>query len=114
MPRILTLAVALMFGASSFALAAPATDPGTGYDKDSPVDGNNGKGNDPGKSGKAPGHGLFDDSAPVWLEGLVVAGDNVAPGSGNWGGGPGNSGPGDKNGQNDKSKDGGQTPNDDK
>ena len=27
-----------------------------GYDKDSPTDVNNGKGNDPGQSGKAPGH----------------------------------------------------------
>ena len=27
-----------------------------GYDKDSPTDGNNGQGNDPGQSGKAPGH----------------------------------------------------------
>lgn len=58
--------------------------------------------------------GPEDEEAFLGAEFVLAAGDNVAPGSGNWGGGPGNSGPGDKGGQNDKSKDGGQTPNDDK
>ena len=101
--KVLALAVALLFGVSTVAMAVPPgsgnwgggpgnsgpgdqngqnnqggggqTPPGQdkklfddgpdwlkgfvlaqGYDKDSPTDGNNGQGNDPGKSGKAPGH----------------------------------------------------------
>ena len=86
--------------------------------KDNPSDGDKGQGNQP----HAPGQSTNPQPGKLWQvptfspseEHLILAGDNVAPGSGNWGGGPGNSGPGDKNGGNDKSKDGGQTPNDDK
>ena len=106
--RLTAITLALLLGVSGAALA------GSGKDNQ---DDDKGGGNQPHAPGQTtnpnPGK-LFDDSAPVWLDGFVVAGDNVAPGSGNWGGGPGNSGPGDQNGTNGKSKDGGQTPNDDK
>lgn len=102
----------LMLG--SLAFAAPSlADSG----KDNPNDDNKGGGNQPHAPGQTtnPNPGKLFEPGPTWLsEFVVAAGDNVAPGSGNWGGGPGNSGPGDKNGQNAKSKDGGQTPNDDK
>ena len=121
--RMILSAIALLFATSVAVSTAALADQKPGGNDESPSDDNAGTGNDPpgGAGGAPPGTTqnpnpgkLFDDTAPVWLEGFVLAADNVAPGSGNWGGGPGNSGPGDKNGQNDKSKDGGQTPNDDK
>ena len=68
--RMILAALALLASAS---LALPGVALAQGYDKDSPTDNDNGKGNDPGKSGKAPGHKFFDDTAPVWLDGFILA-----------------------------------------
>lgn len=79
-----------------------------GSGKDGPDD-NKGGGNEPHAPGQTsnPNPGKLFDEGPEWLAGFVVA--NVAPGSGNWGGGRGNSGPGDQNGNNNQGS-GGQTP----
>lgn len=101
-------------------LASPAlADPNGGVDDQNPAQSRNPNDDRSGPGASGPGGGASNNlfEVPTFSpaeQHLVVAGDNVAPGSGNWGGGPGNSGPGDKNGTNDKSKDGGQTPNDDK
>ena len=123
MKFVILFAALIVLGIGSGVVGTSFADQKPGGNDESPSDGNAGTGNDPpgGAGGAPPGQTtnpnpgkLFDDAAPVWLDGFVVAGDNTPPGQGNWGGGPGNSGPGDKNGTNGGSKDGGQTPNDDK